>query len=320
MKVHLTFDIEVWCNGWENLDSKFPAAFARYVYGHSPAGDFALPETLEILNRNGLHGIFFIEPLFAARFGLEHLDKIVRMIRDAGQEVQLHLHPEWTDEIRPLLFAGASKKRQHLCYYTLEEQIVLIKFALELIGQVCSEPITAFRAGSFSCNRDTFRALTHLRVPFDSSIHALMDCSAVGMRETHDVFRAQTIDGVHVLPLTMFDDGFRRTRPAQIGACSYGELRSALESAQQQGNDHFVILSHNFEMLKQGQSVPDLTVVRRFTNLCEYLGRNRLSLATSSFSMPTDLAAPDADACVPVATISDTITRYAEQAIRRLAG
>ena len=33
MNVYLTFDIEVWCNGWKDLDGAFPASFDRYVFG-----------------------------------------------------------------------------------------------------------------------------------------------------------------------------------------------------------------------------------------------------------------------------------------------
>jgi protein-tyrosine phosphatase len=76
----------------------------RALYGRSPAGDYALPKTLEILDRNGLKGVFFVEPLFAARFGVEHLATIVDLIRAGGHDVQLHLHPEWSDELRPLPF------------------------------------------------------------------------------------------------------------------------------------------------------------------------------------------------------------------------
>ena len=45
---YLTFDIEIWCNGWNDLDRVFPASFERYVYGHSAHGDYALPKTLEL--------------------------------------------------------------------------------------------------------------------------------------------------------------------------------------------------------------------------------------------------------------------------------
>ena len=108
MNVHLTFDIEVWCDGWDSLDATFPASFERYVYAKSAHGSYALPKTLEILERHGLTGVFFVEPLFAARFGLEYLRTVVDLIRVAGHSVQLHLHPEWVDEIRPALIANSA--------------------------------------------------------------------------------------------------------------------------------------------------------------------------------------------------------------------
>ena len=82
MNVYLSFDIEVWCGGWNDLDGKFPASFERYVYGRSPKGDYALPKTLEILASNGLKGVFFVEPQDGAtvsspvhvKFGLEGMD------------------------------------------------------------------------------------------------------------------------------------------------------------------------------------------------------------------------------------------------------
>jgi hypothetical protein len=54
MKVYLTFDIEVWCGGWSHLDERFPASFERYVYGRSKQGDYALPATLDLMDRHGL--------------------------------------------------------------------------------------------------------------------------------------------------------------------------------------------------------------------------------------------------------------------------
>lgn len=70
----------------------------------SSRGNYALPKTLEILDGHGLAGVFFVEPMFAGRFGIEYLATIIEMIRGGNNDIQLHLHPEWTDEIRPLLF------------------------------------------------------------------------------------------------------------------------------------------------------------------------------------------------------------------------
>ncbi|HQE39708.1 MAG TPA: hypothetical protein PLC55_10460 [Zoogloea sp.] len=320
MNVYLSFDIEVWCGGWNDLDGKFPASFERYVYGRSPKGDYALPKTLEILARNGLKGVFFVEPLFAARFGVDALAVIVDLIRAGGHDIQLHLHPEWADELRPLPFAGANRKRQHLAFYTLDEQIALIRLGLDLMAQVGCDEITAFRAGSFASNADTYRALRTCGIGIDSSLNEVCADSAPDLRGTLDFTRPQAFEGVNILPMTVFRDGTGRLRPAQLGACSFAELRQALESAYQAKTEHFVILSHNFEMLRQGSSVPDGIVVRRFERLCRFLAARRDQFAVTSMRMlPT--SEPDAAVLsLPVAGLPATLWRHGEQLARRILG
>ena len=317
MNVYLTFDIEVWCNGWDKLDSVFPGNFERYVFGHSNHGDYALPKTLEILNRHGLKGVFFVEPLFAARFGIEHLQTIVRLIRDAGQEIQLHIHPEWTDEISPPIIENISRKRQHLSYYTLEEQTTLIAFAKALLERAGSGPITAFRTGSFAANSDTFKALGRNGISYDSSLNRCYPISAPDLRQRHEFISPFEVDGVISFPVTVFTDGFGKERPAQVGACSGGELRNALLDALKIGLTDFVVLSHNFEMLKPNTVEPDWIVVRRFEKLCKFLGQNRETFPTVSYG----LQLPNAETLreLPRVSITATLSRYIEQIIRRLS-
>src|SRR5262245_19719989 len=56
LDVFFTVDVEIWCDGWDDLDRKFPSAYQRYVYGPTRDGDYALPATLKILNDHGLRG------------------------------------------------------------------------------------------------------------------------------------------------------------------------------------------------------------------------------------------------------------------------
>ena len=170
----LTFDIEVWCGGWRDIDDRFPAAFRRYIYGPSRAGNYALPKTLEMLNSHGLKGVFFVEPLFATHFGLEPLAEIVGLIQDAGQEIQLHLHTEWQDEAKQPLIVKHKPKRQHLHMYNTEEQTALIAHGLRLLSEASAAPVTAFRAGSFACNAETFTALERNGIQYDSSLNITM--------------------------------------------------------------------------------------------------------------------------------------------------
>lgn len=319
MKIYLTFDVEVWCGDWGDLDGRFPSSFNRYIYGRSSKGNFALPKTLEILNRHGLRGVFFVEPLFAARFGIQHLATIVDMILDSNHDVQLHLHPEWTDEIRPLIFAGATSKRQHLSFYSLEEQTSLIRLGRELLGQVGCHNINAFRAGSFASNHDTYRALSALGIRIDSSLHAVLPYSAPDLRGQVNFYHPLEFEQVQILPMTVFKDGWGRLRPAQVGACGFSELRDAITSARQTGTQHFVILSHNFEMLKQGRHEPDMLVVARFEQLCAFLERQRDTIEVRTMS---DGDVEIEAACQPPlcrAKLLSTLRRQGEQAVRRLA-
>ncbi len=315
MKVVLSFDIEVWCNGWDRLDEAFPASFARYVYGRSALGDYALPKTLEILNRHGLHGVFFVEPLFAARFGLAYLAEIVALIQGAGQEVQLHLHPEWTDEISPALIPNNQVKRQHLSYYTLDEQTALIAHGKRLLAEAGVAQINAFRAGSFAANRATFTALARNGITLDSSLNDFYAVSGTDLRGDGPLRGARSIHGVHSFPVSVFRDGLGKPKPAQLSGCSFAELRAALDSAAALGLPEFILVSHNFELLKPDSSEPDRIVVRRFEALCAWLAQR---------GWPTvglaDCTPPATEAALPpqptVGTLA-TLGRYAEQLLRR---
>ena len=316
MKVHLTFDVEVWCNGWANLDREFPAAFERYVYGRSTFGEYALPATLEILQRHGLRGVFFVEPLFAARFGAEYLGRIVDLIERAGQDVQLHLHPEWVDEIEPAPIANASRKRQHLLHYTREEQTQLIEYGLGMLREHAHGDVFAFRAGSYAANHDTYHALAAAGLTVDSSLNLAFDISGSDLPGRGDMSSLRTVGAVQLVPVTVFRDGLGRLRPAQIGACSLSEMTQSLERAAAAGREHFVFVAHNFEMLVPDSHQPDRIVVARFEGLCRYLASNRSRFEVSVFNAGDKLT-HDAES-VPSVPAWATLRRLGEQAFRRL--
>jgi len=315
MNVYLTFDVELWCGSWTDLDRRFPSAFERYCYGRSPAGDYALPKTVELLDRFGLKGVFFVEPLFSARFGRQWLARMVEIIAASGHDVQLHLHPEWTDEIRPALIAACQTKRQHLTYYTLDEQTALIRSGRALLEAETGTTVSAFRAGSFAANADTYRALAANDLCVDSSLNACYDHSAGTLGDLRAFTDVRVIEGVRSYPVTVMRDGIGRLRPAQINGCSHAELSSALHDAWRRGVRHFVIVSHNFEMLKPGTSEPDWIVVKRFESLCRFLAEHSDRFEVRAFGAETG---DDTGASRPQTQLWTTVHRYAEQAWRAI--
>ncbi len=275
VQVCLTFDIEVWCGSWDNLDASFPAAFKRYVYGSSPTSGYALPRTLEMLDEHGLKGVFFVEPLFAARFGIAPLREIVGLIQAAGQDVQLHLHPEWQDEARVPLIANHARKRQHLFMYDVDEQTALIGHGIRLLREAGVDAVRAFRAGSFACGAATFEALARNGIGLDFSVNPCISYSGADLPEAQRRTGSHRIGEVTEHAQSVLIKANGQARHLQVGACATAEIIEALSGFRQAGWPTINILSHNFEMLIPGSDRPDPLVVRRFKKLCAYLAERR---------------------------------------------
>lgn len=319
MNVLFTFDVEIWCNSWNTLDEDFPASFDRYIFGRSTRGEYSLPKILDTLGTYDLKGVFFVEPLFAARFGVEYLTTVVRLIQDVGQEVQLHLHPEWTDEAHDALLENVTVKRQYLTQYSLDEQQMLIGHGLRLLREAGCKPPVAFRSGNFCCNEDTFSAVTRNSLKFDTSINPQMEESQPGniMPAYANPYEVFTRNELTLIPMSAFCDGFGFKRHAQIGACSADEITQALEDAVRKQWHTFVLLSHGFELLVPGRNIRDPFVEQRFTDICRFLAANRSTMPTVAFS---DLSVFPDPCNLPLPTVGKlaTVRRYAEQALRRL--
>lgn len=317
LDVFITVDVEVWCDGWDNIDEKFPKAFNRYVYGHTERGRFGLPYQTEVLGEHGLKGVFFVEPLFSTRFGPEPLAEIVGLLNAAQQEIQLHLHTEWVDEAHMPLLPNVDAKRQYLRYFTLDEQTLLIKKGIALLHAAGASPVNAFRAGSFGFNRDTLRALAANGIAFDSSYNVTHFGLDSGVLPGIPVFAPIECEGVHEYPMTVFKDGLRKLRHAQITACSFSEFEGLLWHALEAGRQSFVLLSHNFELLNRAKDRPDRVAVRRFEKLCKFLDRNRDCFSVRGFHGLTPQVSTEQPE--PLSSPSwRTASRLLEQIFRRV--
>jgi hypothetical protein len=316
LKVFLTVDVEVWCGGWDALERNFPEAFRRYIYGPTRSGNFALPYLLELVTSHGLQGVFFVEPLFAARFGAAPLAEVVGLIQDMRQEVQLHLHTEWADEARQRLLPHVRDKRQHLRHFARADQVTLLRAGKALLEQAGAPAPTAFRAGSFGFNLDTLSALREVGIRCDSSYNATLMGMDSGLMPGTVVCEPLCHDGLHEYPMTVYRDRPGHLRHAQIGACSFRELEGLLWQALEQRRRAFVILSHNFETLNRRKDAPDGVAVGRHRALCRFLDRNRDAFQTCGFRdlVPASAASQPAPLCSP---LWKTGLRVAEQVYRR---
>lgn len=315
MDVFITVDTEVWCDGWSDLDRKFPDAFRRYIYGPTSRGEFGLPAQFRILNEHGLTAAFFVEPLFSLRFGRTPLDEIVGLIHEAKQEVQLHLHTEWLDEAAERIFPEILEKRRFLYLFDRPQQTRLLELGAELLRRSGANGVNAFRAGSFGLGPETFAAARTAGFEFETSFNP---SSAHPINARSRYLRPTVVDGVGVYPLTVFRDGVGRIRQAQLGACSLAELESCLWSAKAAGYRAVVILSHNFELMSANKDQPDRVVVQRFEGLCRFLAEHRDSFSVRGFAGLKQPVGAAESTLLPSAGFGATARRYVEQAARSL--
>lgn len=316
-KVFFTVDMEVWCDGWDDLDHKFPEQFNRYVYGPTQYGNYGLPRTLELLNEHGLQGVFFTEPLFSARFGVAPLQEIVGLINDAGQEVQLHLHPEWANEASPTLIPNMESKRQYLCHFNKTEQIQLIDQGRRFLENAGAVKINAFRAGGFGMNKNTWHALAELGITYDSSFNAAHMPQESNVKFGAEFNQPRWIEGVWEYPMTVFEERQNKLRHLQLGACSFQEMEWLLWHALENEWDSVVILSHNFELLNQAKSRPDPIVNARLAKLCKFLEKNSDCFQTCGFHNLSESKEVESSV-LPRSTMQRTMSRVLSQAARRI--
>jgi hypothetical protein len=260
----------------------------NFALSYAPAG-VGVPFQLERLATHGLKACFFVDPMPALVYGLEPIRRMVGPILEAGQEVQLHLHPCW----KSVADGKAKGADFELTGFAAEEQRALIGTARDLLIAAGAPDPIAFRSGSYAVNEDSIAALRTLGIAYDSSHNGSHHPwpSALPLHPAR--IGAADLDGVTEVPVTQIEDRRGRLRHLQLCAVSFEELRSALVHAAREEHPVVTLISHSFELATRDGLRPNLTLRRRFERLCAFLAEQRDTLPTAHF---TDLGTlPSAD-------------------------
>lgn len=327
LKVFLTIDTEVYpiTSTWRS--DHLRRDIDRDMYGVVAKREYGLNYQLAMLKKHDLKASFFVEPLFAlsADVGLEPLRRIIQEIQEAGQEVQMHLHPEWVPEL-PIEITGAlaDRKSKRLNQFNASDQSTLIRVGLETLRLCGAQKVRAFRAGDYAADFDTLQVLHDLGIEFDTSYNYCYLKSSCGLHTSEPVFQPLRMNGVWQIPVSFFQDWPGHCRHTQLCACSSVEMTRALEDAWRANWWSFVIVSHSFEFLKNRWSLKPVTirtrVVRRFEQLCEYLDRNRGRYYTEHFADINSTKIPADASPLPInGSLTNALFRVGEQLRDRFA-
>ena len=332
VKVFITVDTEIWpdATAWPRTPLDRDQACAKetswYFYGGAGSAARGLPYQLATLAAAGLKATYFVDPLFSFALGLAPLADVVALIRQNGQEVGLHLHPEWlTDPRCPPLPAFAGPQ---LHAYSETDQQTLIRVARDRLTEAGAAPPSAFRAGNWGANLATLRALKRSGIAYDTSLNARFGSSFVDIDSaTRDGYTQPVeIEGVWEFPVTQFIDRRPdRRRPLHVCAASLGEFCAVLEHAAANHWFAVVIVLHSFEFVRIDRlaagkdAASQKLLAGRFERLCDYLSAHGDRFETCHFA-DLDRAGLAAAAQVPLLASSRgrTAWRQLEQLVSRI--
>lgn len=221
---------------------------------------------MDVMERHGLKGVFFLDPMPALVHGPDFLRPIVAEILSRGHEVQMHIHTEW------LAWTDASpvggRQGHSIGDFSFDDQVVLLRLAKALLEDAGAPAITAFRAGNFGANDDTLRALAAIGVQWDSSVNPAYLGSACRVSADPATIGANRIEGMIELPVSGISDRPGRFRPAQVCAMSAAEICGGLRHAAENGHPAYVVVTHSFEMLSRDRQRANGAIKARFEALC----------------------------------------------------
>ncbi|HEX8556005.1 MAG TPA: polysaccharide deacetylase [Sphingomonas sp.] len=275
--VFLTIDTEfAWRHHAAGCDAE--AIYARSI---EPAG-VGLSFQLDLLRRHELKACFFVDPLPAIPFGLEPVARMVESVLAAGQEVQLHVHANWTAAVPG--DRGAAHAPFELWDYAADAQHALLQRATELLVAAGAPRPVAFRAGSYAADDRTLAALAALGFAYDSSHNG-----AVAPRWSRITLpKAQIAPVRHgsiiEVPVTVVEDMPGALRTFQLCALSSEEAAAALDHAVAGDHAAVTIVSHGFELANRAGTRPNAVHVRRFERLCAMLAARRSTMPTTHFA------------------------------------
>lgn len=272
------------------------------------AAGVGVPWQLARLASHDLKAVFFVDPMPAELYGLEPIRRMIEPILEAGQEVQLHVHPSWRSVARGDVEGSAFE----LTSFSEAGQRELIEAARDLLVAAGAPKPIAFRSGSYAADGRTIGALAAAGLRYDSSHNGCHHPYPSALPLQPDQIAPVEIGGVIQVPVGQIEDSPGHLRHLQLCAVSGSEMEAALLHAETERHPVVTIVSHSFELATRRGDRRNPALCRRFERLCSFLAANSDGLATAHFADLADIPL-DAQAKPLPAQRLRTARRMAEQ-------
>lgn len=222
--------------------------------GHLDGQDHATPRIMDILERHGGRGTFFVDVQNRRTVDTDLVAGVTREIAARGHEVGLHTHPAFPAGRRGYGMAQTMK------VLSPEAQTSFIAEGAALIQAWTGRRPVSHRAGGYGANYDTLSALTANGIAIDSSVfYGYPHCGLNHPPLTANA--AVSHGGVLEIPVTVtrcdlmlgpFQRAprlFSMVKKLDPDWCSPGELRRQIEAVLASGERTIVLFLHSYSLI-----------------------------------------------------------------------
>ena len=144
-RIYLTIDTECHDIKKRNL----------YIDGNLPKGNCGLDFMLKLGKSLGIPLNFFVDVAEAREYEIAFVQEIVKTIKLYGQNVYLHLHPD---------FITGDKSKTFLWEYSYDEKKHILEEGLAIYKDLLGEDAQFFRVGRYGADSEMYQALRDLGV------------------------------------------------------------------------------------------------------------------------------------------------------------
>lgn len=249
-KVYITVDTE--CREERILKGKFfpSAGYELRIWGkfRNQKRELGIKLIMDTLEHYNFRASFYLDPFSAKSLGIDGLKLICDELLQRGHDVQLHAHP--IQQSMNLISDKSQPISDKIYDYSLDEQTSLLHEGIDILNS-CGVPansLNSFRAGHFSANNDTWKAMKEANLTLSSNYnYSYLDksCRIKWKNDNRGLF--DTGEGIYELPITNFLEQNGSYRHLQIAAISAKEMQELLRQAHRNGYSEVTILTHSFE-------------------------------------------------------------------------
>jgi hypothetical protein len=237
-----------------DVESTLAGGPDRDIWGRLPgeSEEHGIGEMMDILDRHGVKGVFFVNVYEAETNGYEVLADVCRAIVDRGHDLELHTHP------------GPMFGTAYMQHADFSKQKEILDHGAELIKEWAGVETVAHRAGGYMADIDTIRACGEAGIRLDFSHNSGWPASELA-QDGRIVNAPYVRDGVLCVPVTCYVQAsagsWRSLRFLDVESSSTGEIRRVIGDMRAHGVRTAVVMLHSFSFVRSPRAAKRLDEV-----------------------------------------------------------